>query len=116
MPYTVYLIAFIAALGVMAVFYGLAQSRRASADLQTRLAEYGVVDPGGAAAAGLEAPPANFRERLPRIFHPAAAPRGEGGRRKGQRLPLNHPPQAAVQARTPRDRRSPIGLVVLLFP
>jgi tight adherence protein B len=115
MPYTVYLIAFIAALGVMAIFYGLAQSRRASADLQTRLAEYGVVDPGGAAAAGLEAPPANFRERLARIFQPAADRIGKGDVKKGKPSLQDQLAKADLKLRTSEYLGIQIGLTVVLF-
>jgi tight adherence protein B len=113
--YTVYLIAFIAALGVMAVFYGLAQSRKASADLQTRLAEYGVVDPGGAAAAGLEAPPANFRERLARIFQPAADRIGKGDVKKGKPSLQDQLAKADLKLRTSEYLGIQIGLTVVLF-
>jgi tight adherence protein B len=115
MPYTVYLIAFIAALGVMAIFYGLSQRRRASADLQTRLAEYGVVDPGGAAAAGLEAPPANFRERLARIFQPAADRIGQGDVKKGKPSLQDQLAKADLKLRTSEYLGIQIGLTVLLF-
>jgi tight adherence protein B len=115
MPYTVYLIAFIAALGVMAIFYGLAQSRRASADLKTRLAEYGVVDPGGAAAAGLEAPPANFRERLARIFQPAADRIGKGDVKKGKPSLQDQLAKADLKLRTSEYLGIQIGLTVVLF-
>src|SRR5260221_33141 len=111
----VYLIAFIAALGVMAIFYGLAQSRRASADLQTRLAEYGVVDPGGAAAAGLEAPPANFRERLARIFQPAADRIGKGDVKKGKPSLQDQLAKADLKLRTSEYLGIQIGLTVVLF-
>ena len=79
---TIYLIAIVAGLGVMAIFYGIAQTRTATADLQARLAEYGVVNPAAAAAA--EAPPANLRERLARIFQPAADRFGRGDVKKGK--------------------------------
>jgi tight adherence protein B len=115
MAYTVYLIAFIAALGVMAIFYGLFQSRRASADLQSRLAEYGVVDPGGAAAAGLEAPPANFRERLARIFQPAADRIGRGDVKKGKPSLQDQLAKADLKLRTSEYLGIQIGLTVVLF-
>ena len=115
MPLTVYLIAFIAALGVMAIFYGIAQSRRASADLQTRLAEYGVVDPGGAAAAGLEAPPANFRERLARIFQPAADRIGRGDVKKRKPSLQDQLAKADLKLRTSEYLGIQIGLTALLF-
>jgi tight adherence protein B len=115
MSYTVYLIAFIAALGVMAIFYGLAQSRKASADLQTRLAEYGVVDPGGAAAAGLETPPANFRERLARIFQPAADRIGKGDVKKGKPSLQDQLAKADLKLRTSEYLGIQIGLTVVLF-
>src|ERR1700694_3308726 len=115
MPLTVYLIAFIAALGVMAIFYGIAQSRRASADLQTRLAEYGVVDPGGAAAAGLEAPPANFRERLARIFQPAADRIGRGGVQEGKPSLQDQLAKADLKLRTSEFLGIQIGLTALFF-
>jgi tight adherence protein B len=115
MSYTVYLIAFIAALGVMAVFYGLAQSRKASADLQTRLAEYGVVDPGGAGAAGLEAPPANLRERLARIFQPAADRIGKGDVKTGKPSLQDQLAKADLKLRTSEYLGIQIGLTVVLF-
>src|SRR5438270_407421 len=74
---TIYVVAVVAAIGVLAIFYGIAQTRTASADLQARLAEYGVVDPSAAGAAAAEAPPANFRERMARIFQPAADQLGD---------------------------------------
>jgi tight adherence protein B len=115
MAYTVYLIAFIAALGVMAIFYGLFQSRRASADLQTRLAEYGVVDPGGAASAGLQAPPANFRERLARIFQPAADRIGRGDVKKGKPSLQDQLAKADLKLRTSEYLGIQIGLTAVLF-
>src|ERR1700704_718124 len=115
MAYTVYLIAFIAALGVMAIFYGLFQSRRASADLQTRLAEYGVVDPGGAASAGLEPPPATFRERLARIFQPAADRIGRGDVKKGKPSLQDQLAKADLKLRTSEYLGIQIGLTAVLF-
>ena len=46
-------IALIAAIGVMGVFYGMAQARVASSDLNARLAEYGVLE-GGSALPGAQ--------------------------------------------------------------
>ena len=115
MPGTIYLIAFIAALGVMAIFYGIAQGRRASADLQTRLAEYGVVDPGAAPSMGLEAPPANFRERLARIFQPAADRIGKGDVKKGKASLQDELAKADLKLRTSEYLGIQIGLTALLF-
>src|ERR1700737_1008277 len=115
MPGTVYLIAFIAALGVMAIFYGLFQSRRASADLQTRLPEGGAAAPGAARAGGLQAPPANFRERLARIFQPAADRIGRGDVKKGKPSLQDQLAKADLKLRTSEFLGIQIGLTALLF-
>ena len=114
---TILVIAVIAALGVMAIFYGIAQTRVASADLQQRLAEYGVVDgqggvPGSPAA---EAPPANFRERLARIFQPAADRFGKGDVKKGKPSLQDQLAKADLKLRTSEYLGIQIGLTALLF-
>src|SRR3979409_510881 len=127
---TILVIAVIAALGVMAIFYGIAQTRVASADLQQRLAEYGVVDgqggvPGSPAA---EAPPAHFRERLApgsatplsperpaRIFQPAADRFGKGDVKKGKPSLQDQLAKADLKLRTSEYLGIQIGLTALLF-
>ncbi len=110
---TIYLIAIVAGLGVMAIFYGIAQTRTATADLQARLAEYGVVNPAAAAAAA--APPANFRERLARIFQPAADRFGRGDVKKGKASLQDELAKADLKLRTSEYIGIQIGLTILLF-
>ena len=110
---TIYLIAIVAGLGVMAIFYGIAQTRTATADLQARLAEYGVVNPASAAAAAV--PPANFRERLARIFQPAADRFGRGDVKKGKASLQDELAKADLKLRTSEYIGIQIGLTILLF-
>jgi tight adherence protein B len=112
----IYLIAAIAALGVMAIFYGLAQTRTASADLQARLADYGVVDPSLAGEFGSsEPPPSNLRERLVRIFQPAADRFGKGDVKKGKPSLQEQLAKADLKLRTSEYLGIQLGLTALLF-
>ena len=87
--------AIIVAAGVFLVVMGIAQSRREAGgqeEFQARLAQYGV---GDAAMSGApKAAPANIRERLNRIFQPAADRLGKGDVKKG-RPPLQEQLQKA---------------------
>jgi tight adherence protein B len=113
---TIYAVAAIAALGVMAVFYGIAQTRTASADLQARLAEYGVVDPSMAGESGSTAPPpGNLRERLVRIFQPAADRIGKGDVKKGKLSLQEKLAKADLKLRTSEYLAIQFGLTALLF-
>ena len=111
-------IAIIAGLGVMGVFYGLAQIRMASSDLSARLAEYGVMEagslslPGGVSA---EPPPTNLRERLARIFQPIADQAGKGNAKKGKPSLQENLAKADLKLRTSEYFGIQIGLVILLF-
>jgi tight adherence protein B len=111
---TIYVVALIAGVGVLAIFYGLAQTRTASADLQARLAEYGVVDPSAAGPAA-EAPPGNLRERLARIFQPAADRIGQGDVKKGKPSLQEELAKADLKLRTSEYLGIQVGLTVLLF-
>ena len=116
MSMTTLVVSGIAAIGILAVFYGIAQSRTASADLQSRLAEYGVVDPGAqAAAAGAEPPPSNLRERLARIFQPAADRIGQGDAKKGKPSLAEQLAKADLKLRTSEYLAIQVGLAALLF-
>src|SRR5947209_490621 len=116
MSLTTMLIGIVAGLGVLAIFYGLAQTRKASADLQSRLAEYGVVDPSQIPGAGpIEPPPSNFRERLARIFQPAADRFGQGDVKKGKPSLQEQLAKADLKLRTSEYLGIQIGLTVLLF-
>jgi len=116
MSLTTMLIGIVAGLGVLAIFYGIAQSRRASADLQSRLAEYGVVDPSQLPGAGpMEAPPSNLRERLARVFQPAADRFGQGDVKKGKPSLQEQLAKADLKLRTSEYLGIQIGLTVLLF-
>jgi tight adherence protein B len=112
---TIYVVAVIAGIGILAIFFGIAQSRTASADLQARLAEYGVVDPNAAAAAAAEAPPANLRDRLARIFQPAADRIGQGDAKKGKPSLQEQLAKADLKLRTSEYLGIQIGITVLLF-
>ena len=111
---TIYVVALIAAIGVLAIFYGIAQSRTASADLQARLAEYGVVDPT-LAGTGAEPPPSGMRERLARIFQPAADRIGQGDVKKGKPSLQEELAKADLKLRTSEYLGIQIGLTALLF-
>jgi len=111
---TIYVVALIAGIGVLAIFYGLAQTRTASADLQARLAEYGVVAPSAAGPAA-EAPPSNLRERLARIFQPAADRIGQGDVKKGKPSLQEELAKADLKLRTSEYLGIQVGLTVLLF-
>jgi len=114
MSITVIAFGVVAALGIMAIFMGIAQSRTASADLQSRLADYGVVDPTHSAPAGGQAPPANFRERLSRIFQPAADRIGRGDVKKGKPSLQDQLAKADLKLRTSEYLGIQVGLVVVL--
>ena len=108
-------IALIAAVGVMGVFYGLAQARVASSDLNARLAEYGVMEGGGLSAPVVEAPPANLRERLARIFQPLADQASTRNAKKGKPTLQENLAKADLKLRTSEYFMIQIGVVVLLF-
>ena len=111
-------VAIIAGLGVMAVFYGLAQVRTAASDLTARLAEYGVIEAGALSFPGsLPAAPAptNFRERVARIFQPLADQAGKGNVKKGKPSLQENLAKADLKLRTSEYFMIQIGLVLLLF-
>ncbi len=75
--------ALIVGAGVFLVFLGLAQSRReagGSEDFQARLAQYGV----GEAYVPSQRPAENVRERINRLFSPAAERVHRGDAKKGK--------------------------------
>ena len=111
-------VALIAAIGVMGVFYGVAQARTASSDLNARLAEYGVIEAGSLSMPGslpAEPPPTNLRERLVRIFQPLADQAGKGNVKKGKPSLQENLAKADLKLRTSEYFMIQIGVVVLLF-
>ncbi len=80
----VYGIALIAAMGPLVFFLGLAQNRRANAELQSKMADYGVLDPSQRADGASRAPATSLRESLARIFQPAADRLSQGNVKKGR--------------------------------
>src|SRR5947208_9713119 len=76
--------ALIAAAGIFLLFFGVGMARRAAGgaeDFQARLAQYGV-DPSGTAV--VQVGPLTMRERLNRLFQPAADRLGQGDVKKGK--------------------------------
>ena len=105
----------IAAAGVMVVFVGLATGRRAAEgaeEVQSRLFQYGV----GAApmVAAPKAPPASMRERIARLFEPAAARLGQGNAKKGKKPLAEQLQKADLKLRTSEFIAIQFGLVALL--
>jgi tight adherence protein B len=93
-------------------FFGIAQARRAAGgaeDFQSRLAAYGV-DASGAATA----PPANLRERLNRMFQPAADRIGQGDAKKGKPSLAEQLAKADLKLRTSEFFMIQLGCVLAL--
>jgi tight adherence protein B len=105
----------IAAAGIMVFFVGLATARRASEgaeEVQNRLFQYGV----GAApiAAAPKAPPASMRERVVRLFEPAAQRLGQGNVKRGKKPLAEQLQKADLKLRTSEFIAIQFGLVALL--
>src|ERR671936_2276276 len=103
----------IAACGVFLLFFGIGQARRAAGgaeDFQARLAQYGV-DPSGASTL---APPQSMRERLNRLFQPAADRLGQGDAKKGKPSLAEQLAKADLKLRTSEFFMIQLGCVVAL--
>jgi tight adherence protein B len=101
----------IAACGVFLLFFGIGQARRAAGgaeDFQARLAQYGV-DPSGASTL---APPQSMRERLNRLFQPAADRLGQGDAKKGKPSLAEQLAKADLKLRTSEFFMIQIGCVI----
>ena len=109
----IYAVALLVAIGLMAIFMGLAQNRRANAELQAKMADYGVVDPPSGGDGG-RPPAANFREALARIFQPAADRIGKADAKKGKPSLQDQLAKADLKLRTSEYLGIQIGVVVLL--
>jgi tight adherence protein B len=106
--------ALLVACGIFLFFFGLAQARRAAGgaeDFQARLAAYGVDASGGMAAT---APPANLRERLNRMFQPAADRLGQGDAKKGKPSLAEQLAKADLKLRTSEFFMIQVGCVLAL--
>src|SRR2546423_2431284 len=110
----------IAACGIFLLFFGIGQARRAAGgaeDFQARLAQYGVDPSGGAAAL---APPQTMRERLNRLFQPAADRLRQGDAKKGKASLAEQLAKADLQLLTSDvfmvqlGRRFGLGFIFLL--
>jgi tight adherence protein B len=105
----------IAAAGIMVIFVGFATARRASEgaeEVQSRLFQYGV---GSAPiAAAPKAPPASMRERVARIFEPAAQRLGQGNVKRGKKPLAEQLQKADLKLRTSEFIAIQFGLVALL--
>jgi tight adherence protein B len=110
---TVYAVAIIAGIGVLAIFYGIAQQRSTAADLQARLAEYGVVDPNAVAQAA-QPPPRGFRESFARLFQPASEAMEARSKKRGKPTLAEQLAKADLKLRTSEYFMIQIGLVALL--
>lgn len=105
----------IGAAGIFVIFLGLATQRRAaedSAEMASRLSAYGVGAP--AAQAMLRTPPASIRERIARIFEPAAKRLGQGNVKKGKKPLAEQLQKADLKLRTSEFIAIQFGTVVLL--
>src|SRR5438067_4321633 len=101
----------IAACGIFLLFFGIGQSRRAAGgaeDFQARLAQYGVDPSGGTAAL----PPQTMRERLNRLFQPAADRLGQGDAKKGKPPLSEQLAKADLKLRTSEFFMIQVGCVV----
>ncbi len=110
----IYAAALLVFIGVMAIFMGLAQHRHANAELQAKMADYGVVDPGQGGDGASSAPAANFRESLARIFQPAADRIGKANVKKGKPSLQDQLAKADLKLRTSEYLGIQIGIVLLL--
>src|SRR5438105_5551278 len=101
----------IAACGIFLLFFGIGQARRAAGgaeDFQARLAQYGVDPSGGTAAL----PPQTMRERLNRLFQPAADRLGQGDAKKGKPSLSEQLAKADLKLRTSEFFMIQIGCVL----
>ncbi len=113
-----FVLAVVVAAGVFLIVIGISQTLRARAaggdEFQTRLAQYGG---GGAAMAmppALREPPQSLRERLNRLFQPAADRIAQGNRRKGKPSLAENLAKADLKLRTSEFLMIQIGTVVAL--
>ena len=92
--------ALICGLGIFLVFLGVAQMRASQQgqDFNSRLAEYGL-DAGGGMLPSRPVPQ-SFRERLNRIFQPAADRLGQGNAKKGKPSMAENLAKADLKLRT----------------
>ena len=105
----------IAAAGIMVFFVGLATARRASEgaeEVQSRLFQYGVGSAPMAAAP--RAPATSMRERVARLFEPAAQRLGQGNVKKGKKPLAEQLQKADLKLRTSEFIAIQFGLVTLL--
>ena len=104
----------IGAAGIFVIFLGLATQRRAaeeSAEMASRLSAYGV---GTASAeAMVQAPPTSMRERIARIFEPAAKRLGQGNVKKGKKPLAEQLQKADLKLRTSEFIAIQFGTVAL---
>lgn len=106
--------AVIGAAGVFVIFLGLATQRRAvedSAEMASRLSAYGVGS--GPAPRPVKAPPASIRERIARIFEPAAQRLGQGNVKKGKKPLAEQLQKADLKLRTSEFVAIQFGTVAL---
>jgi len=104
----------IGAAGVFVIFIGLAAGRRATesgAEVQSRLFQYGVGSAPMVAAP--KAPPASMRERVARLFEPAAQRLGQGNVKKGKAPLAEQLQKADLKLRTSEFIAIQFGLMVL---
>jgi tight adherence protein B len=107
--------ALVVAGGILLVFVGLASGRRASEgaeEVQSRLFQYGVGS--GPTAAVASAPPASMRERVARLFEPAAQRLGQGNVKRGKKPLAEQLQKADLKLRTSEFIAIQFGLVALL--
>ena len=105
--------ALIVAAGVFLVVLGISQSRREAGgeeEFQARLAQYGM---GDAAAAAAPPPATNIRERLNRLFQPAADRLGKGDVKKGKPSLQEQLQKADLKLRTSEYFMIQVGCVIL---
>jgi tight adherence protein B len=105
----------VAAVGIFVLFLGLAQLRRApggSDEFQARLAQYGAG--GGSTAAVVAAPagPTSLRDRISRLFQPAADRIGQGDKKKGKASLAENLAKADLKLRTSEYIGIQFGCVV----
>jgi tight adherence protein B len=103
----------IGAAGVFVIFLGLASQRRAaegSAEMASRLSAYGV---GTQPSQVIQAPPTSFRERIARLFEPAANRLGQGNVKKGKKPLAEQLQKADLKLRTSEFIAIQFGTVVV---
>ncbi|HWO90398.1 MAG TPA: hypothetical protein VNP53_00375, partial [Methylomirabilota bacterium] len=105
--------AFVAFAGILLLFVGISQMRRAaggSEDFQARLAAYGVTTAGAVALP----PSSGLRESLNRLFQPAADRVGRGDLKKGKPSVAEQLMRADLKLRTSEFFMIQIGSAVLV--